>query len=52
MNKITRIGGNILLVNRKAIFYINLTIQSSFSNISLSNSHFEMTNFIVLIFVL
>jgi hypothetical protein len=52
MDKIIRIEGNILLVNRKSFFNIHLTIQSDFSNISLSNSHFEMTTFIVLVFVL
>jgi hypothetical protein len=40
MDKIIRIEGNILLVNRKSFFNIHLTIQSDFSNISLSNSHY------------
>ncbi len=51
MDNIIPIGGNILLVNRKAFFNIHFTIQSGFSNISLSNSHFVMT-LIVLVFVL
>jgi hypothetical protein len=51
MDKITPIGGNIFLVNRKAFFNIHFTIQSDFSSISLSNSHFVMT-IIVLVFAL